>query len=50
LFRDLLDKTQVFHEHFYKANLDDKTFEERWEEAVKLLEGIRELTILKRYI
>jgi len=43
LFRDLLDKTQVFHEYFYEAHLDDKTFEERWEEAVKLLEKAKEL-------
>jgi hypothetical protein len=50
LFRDLLDKTQVFHEHFYEANLDDKTFEERWEETVKLLEKARGLTILRRYM
>jgi hypothetical protein len=45
LFRDLLDKTQIFHEHFYEAHLDNKTFEERWEEAVKLLEKARELII-----
>jgi hypothetical protein len=42
LFRSLLDKTQVFHEYFYEAHLDDKTFKERWEEAVKLLERARE--------
>lgn len=45
LFRDLLDKTQIFHEHFYEAHLDNKTFKERWEEAVKLLEKARELII-----
>jgi hypothetical protein len=45
LFRDLLDKTQIFHEHFYEAHLDNKTFEERWEEAVRLLEKARELII-----
>jgi len=50
LFRDLLDKTQVFHDHFYEAHLDDKTFEKRWEEAVKLFKKARELTILGRYI
>lgn len=43
LFRNLLDKTQVFHEYFYEAHLDDKTFEERWKEAVKLLDKTKEL-------
>jgi len=45
LLRELLDKTQVFHEHFYEAGLDDRTFKERWREAVKLLEKSRGLTI-----
>ena len=43
LFRNLLDKTQVFHEYFYEAHLDDKTFEERRKEAVKLLDKTKEL-------
>jgi len=42
LFRDLLDKARVLHEHFYEAHLDNKTFEERWEETIKLLERARE--------
>jgi len=43
LFRNLLDKTQVFHEYFYEAHLDDKTFEERWKEAIELLDKTKEL-------
>ncbi|MEM4977227.1 MAG: PaREP1 family protein [Desulfurococcaceae archaeon] len=38
LFRDLLDKTQPLHEHFYEAHLDEQTFKERWGEALELLE------------
>jgi hypothetical protein len=48
LFRDLLDKTHALHEHFYEAHLDNKTFEERWKEAVKILEKAREVTIKLR--
>ena len=43
IFRDLLDKTHRLHEHFYEENLDRKTFEERWKEAVKYLEKIRKI-------
>ncbi|MEM1538463.1 MAG: PaREP1 family protein [Thermoproteota archaeon] len=43
LFRDLLDKTQPLHEHFYEAHLDEQTFKERWIEALKLLERIHDL-------
>lgn len=43
LFRDLLDKTEVFHKNFYEAFLDDKTFEERWKEIIELLEKARNL-------
>lgn len=42
-FRDLLDKAQPLHEHFYEAHLDEQTFKERWDEAMKLLEGIHSL-------
>jgi len=46
LFRDLLDKAEVFHvHHFYEAELDDKTFEERWRETIELLEKARDLII-----
>jgi hypothetical protein len=45
LFRGLLDKGHVLHEHFYEGHLDDETFEERWEEVVRLLEEARRLTI-----
>ena len=43
IFRDLLDKTHRLHEHFYEENLDRKTLEERWKEAVKYLEKIRKI-------
>lgn len=45
LFRTLLDKVQVFHENFYEANLDDKTFDERWMEAVELVSKVREVVL-----
>ena len=37
LFRDLLDKGQTLHEHFYEGHLDKTTFEERWNELIELL-------------
>ena len=40
LFRDLLDKTQIFYED---VCLDDKTFEERWKVAVKLFKEVEAL-------
>jgi hypothetical protein len=47
LFRDLLDKTHPLHEHFYEAYLDEKSFDERWEEAIKLLERARKVVFTK---
>jgi hypothetical protein len=47
LFRDLLDKGQVFHEYFYEGIEDEETFEERWEKTVKLLEDVRRLLFKK---
>lgn len=47
LFRDLLDKTHPLHEHFYEAYLDRKSFDERWEEVIKLLEKAREIVFTK---
>jgi hypothetical protein len=40
LFRDLLDKTQIFYDD---VCLDDKTFEERWKVAVKLFKEVEAL-------
>jgi len=37
LLRDLLDKVQPLHEHFYEEHLDEQTFRERWSKAVELL-------------
>lgn len=45
LFRDVLDKGQRMHEHFYEADLDPETFEERWRELTRLLERAREIVI-----
>lgn len=47
IFRNLLDKAQVFHEHFYEAHLDNETFEERWKETTKLLEEARKIVYEK---
>jgi hypothetical protein len=30
LFRDLLDKAHILHEHFYEAHLSNEGFGERW--------------------
>jgi len=42
-FRDLLDKAQPLHEHFYEGHLDDQTFRERWNETLDLLEKTSKL-------
>ncbi len=41
LFRDLVDKAHALHENFYERILDPRSLEERWAEAVELLEGAR---------
>jgi hypothetical protein len=43
LFRTLVDKANVLHEHFYEGYLDTRSFEERWGELLKLLEKVREI-------
>jgi len=43
LFRDLVDKAHVLHEHFYEGHLDPKSFNERWEELLKLVERARSI-------
>ncbi|MEM4676132.1 MAG: PaREP1 family protein [Nitrososphaerota archaeon] len=48
LFRDLLDKTQPLHEHFYEAHLDEQTFKERWGEALELLERAHDYILHSR--
>lgn len=45
LFRGLLDKALRLHEHFHEGHLDDDTFRERWEEALKLLRRAREVVL-----
>lgn len=47
LFRDLLDKAQILHEHFYEGCLDSKTFEERWNEAIEPLEKVKKIVLSK---
>jgi len=41
LFRELVDKAQVLHEHFYEGNLNEELFRERWSEALELLERVK---------
>lgn len=41
LFRDLLDKARILHEHFYEGNLSSEGFEERWKEVMELLQNAR---------
>lgn len=43
LFRDLLDKGHILHEHFYEGNLSDEGFKSRWEEIVELLKRAKEI-------
>jgi hypothetical protein len=43
LFRDLVDKAHVLHEHFYEGRLDPKSFNERWEELLELVGRARSI-------
>ena len=43
LFRGLLDKGHTMHEHFYEGHLDNRTFEERWQELIEIIEKAREI-------
>ena len=45
LFRDLLDKAHMLHEHFYEGYLSSRGFEERWREVVELIEKIKKIMI-----
>jgi hypothetical protein len=44
LFRELIDKAQVLHEHFYEGNLNEELFKERWSELVSLFKEARKVT------
>ncbi len=43
LFRDLIDKAHILHEHFYEKHLDFQSFKERWDEAIELLEKVKNI-------
>ncbi len=43
LFRRLLDKAHVLHEHFYERHLDDETFRERWRELLDLIKRAKKI-------
>lgn len=47
-FRDLLDKVQPLHEHYYEGHLDEETFKERWNRALNLIEKAKE-AVLKHH-
>lgn len=46
-FRNLLDKAFTLHIHFYEGDLDEKTFEERWEETIRYIEKIRRIIYMR---
>jgi len=46
LFRDLLDKTHILHEHFYEKHLSPEGFEERWKEVLELLKKAKKIVSL----
>ncbi|AJB41749.1 MAG: PaREP1 family protein [Candidatus Hadarchaeum sp.] len=43
LFRELVDRAHVLHEHFYEGSLHEELFRERWDETLELLEEAREV-------
>ncbi|NAZ24351.1 MAG: hypothetical protein GU357_01115 [Thermofilum sp.] len=43
LFRDLVDRAQVLHEHFFEGSLNEELFRERWVETLELLEEAKEV-------
>ncbi|ABL78706.1 PaREP1 family protein [Thermofilum pendens] len=48
LFRDLIDKAHRLHENFYEGSLDPETLEERWAEALDLLEKAKRIVLDER--
>lgn len=43
LFRELVDRAHVLHEHFYEGSLNEELFRERWDETLELLEEAKEV-------
>jgi len=43
LFRELVDRAHVLHEHFYEGSLNEKLFRERWDEMLELLKEAKEV-------
>ncbi len=43
LFRELVDRAHVLHEHFYEGSLNEELFRERWEEVLELLEKAKKV-------
>jgi hypothetical protein len=42
-FRELVDRAQILHEHFYEGYLNEELFKERWNEVVELFEKTRRM-------
>jgi len=42
-FRELVDRAQILHEHFYEGHLNEELFKERWNEVVELFEKTRRM-------
>lgn len=43
MFRDLIDKAHPLHVHFYEKNLDDKSFQERWESVIEMIKKAKKI-------
>jgi hypothetical protein len=42
-FRELVNRAQILHEHFYEGHLNEELFKERWNEVVELFEKTRRM-------
>ena len=43
LFRELIDRAQILHEHFYEGHLNKELFKERWNEVIELFKKTKEI-------
>jgi hypothetical protein len=43
LFRELIDRAQILHEHFYEGHLNKELFKERWNEVIELFKKAKEI-------
>jgi hypothetical protein len=46
-FRDMLKAAEVMHRYFYERDLDPATFKDHWEDAVRHIEKVKDIVLLR---